>query len=88
MGGADFAKIQACLSAAGISMPTGSGGARPSGPMGTPPSGSARPSGGRPPGGMGGNDSLFSSPEAKAALKACGITMPTGGARPTATPTS
>lgn len=86
-GGFDMSKIQACLKAAGISVPTNSDFPRPSGsfsPGGTPPSG-ARPSG--PPSG-GGAGGLFNSPEAQAALKACGITMPTGGPGPNATPTS
>lgn len=92
-GGVDFAAIQACLTAAGISVPTPSGmpsgQPRPSGSFnGTPPADGVPPSGG--PGAGGGAD-MFQSEEAQAALKACGITMPTGrGARPsvTATPTS
>lgn len=71
---AQLAKIQECLTAAGItvdipsglpSRPTGT--ARP-GPSGAPPSGA-------PGGGLGG---AFSDPDAQAALKACGITLPTG----------
>jgi hypothetical protein len=91
-GGADFTKIQACLKAAGITLPTRSGFPRPSGsfsprarPSGVRPSG-VRPSGGNFRGGAGGQ---FASPQVQAALKACGITIPTGGARrPNATPTS
>ena len=90
-GGADFTAIQNCLSAAGISLPTPSGrpsgAARPSGTFnGTPPTDGARPSGAARAGG-----GLFQSAEVQAALKACGIAVPTGrGARPTATaaPTS
>jgi hypothetical protein len=90
-GGADFQKIQECLSAAGISLPTPSGGFRtpggtpPSGgPQGTPPSGAPRDGGG----GFGGG--RFADPEVQAALKACGITVPTGRPRPsgTASPTA
>ncbi|MBI4942542.1 MAG: hypothetical protein HY830_17515 [Actinobacteria bacterium] len=112
--GADFQKIQQCLSAAGISLPTPSG--RPSGAPagdGTPPAGGpgggvtqgadgrfTAPDGdvytamptpgadGGPAGGDGGPGmgQLFDDPATKAALEACGITLPTG--RPTATPTS
>jgi hypothetical protein len=94
-GGADFAAMQTCLKAAGIAVPTGmpSGGARPSGSArpsgnGTPPADGVRPSGGA---GFGGGGGMFQSKEAQAALKACGITVPTGrGTRPssTATPTA
>jgi hypothetical protein len=85
-GGFDFTKAQACLKAAGIAVPTGNGGPRPSGSGGAIPSGAAgiRPSGaaGGPGGGM------FDSAAAQAALKACGITVPAGGGRPTVTPTN
>jgi hypothetical protein len=97
--GEDFQKIQECLTAAGITLPTPSGGLRgtpPSGaPQGTPPSGAPRgtpPSGapgdGGPGGGFGG---MFSDPDVQAALKACGITAPTGrpdGERPPASSTA
>ena len=80
---ADFRKIQECLTAAGIAMPTPSGGvrtrtgtARPSGSFSRSP----RPSGS---GGFGGGRSrMFSDPKIVAALEACGITVPTGGANP------
>jgi len=79
-------QIQDCLTAAGIAVPTGSG--RPSGaPSGEPsnrPTG--RPSGastGRPSGVGGG---AFADPKAQAALKACGITIPSF--RTGATPSS
>ena len=90
-GGADFTKIQACLKAAGIALPTRSGFPRPSGSF-SRPSGTAfpRPSGsGGPGGGFGGGrggGAMFSDPQVQAALTACGITVPTG--RPTASPTS
>jgi hypothetical protein len=85
--------MQACLTAAGIAVPTPNGSARPSGGPrpsgtfnGTPPTDGTRPSGAAGRGGLGG---LFQSAEAQAALKACGITIPTGGgARPSATATS
>ncbi len=82
------AKVQACLKAAGIAVPTFR---RPSGaPTGSPPSG-ARPTGGFPTGarrsgaGFGGTQST----QFRTALKACGITLPTGGRYPgrTGTPT-
>jgi hypothetical protein len=73
-----LAKIQECLTAAGITVDIPSG--LPSRPTGT-----ARPSGappsGAPGGGLGG---AFSDPDAQAALKACGITLPTG--RPSGLP--
>jgi hypothetical protein len=91
-GGQDFQKIQECLSAAGISLPTPSGTFRPptgtppsGGPQGTPPSGAPGDGG---PGGPGGG--MFSDPQVQAALKACGITVPTGRPRTssTASPTT
>jgi hypothetical protein len=87
-GGVDMTAIQACLTAAGISVPTPSGmpsgRPRPSGTFnGTPPADGVRPS--RAAGGGG----MFQSADVQAALKACGITLPTGqGSRPSATPTS
>jgi len=82
-------QIQACLKAAGISVPTPTGmpsggpGGGPSGmPSGGPPSGG--PSGG-PQGGRGGGVD-FSDKKVQAALKACGISVPT--ARPTTQPSS
>jgi hypothetical protein len=104
-GGGVFAsaKVQACLKAAGITVPTGGrAGGFPSGsrPSGSFPSGSRpsfpRPSGSRPSGaggGFGGNSA--ESQKIQAALKACGITLPTGGNRtgtsastPSASPTA
>jgi hypothetical protein len=89
-GGVDMTAIQACLKAAGIDLPTPSGGVGPSGQPrptgsfnGTPPADGVPPSG-APGGGAGGG--MFESAEVQAALKACGITVPTGrGPRPTAT---
>ena len=98
--GDQFQEIQECLTAAGIAVPTPSGTFRrptgtpgegftpPSGaPDGTPPSGG--PGGGRGGGGFG---QMFQDPQAKAALAACGITVPTGrpsgGPRPSSTPSS
>jgi hypothetical protein len=84
------AKIQQCLQAAGIAVPTFTG--RPSGfPSGARPSGA--PSGTRTGGGFGGR---YANPQMQAALKACGITIPTrrpgaggsGGASPMPTASS
>ncbi len=90
-GGAGFlqsAQVQQCLKAAGITVPTFSAGARPSGSF-TRPSGSfTRPSGSftRPSGAGGGFGGGFfgtdtaEGQQIQAALKACGITVPTGRA--------
>jgi hypothetical protein len=85
---AEQAKIRQCLEAAGISVPTFTRPSNlPSGQRPTFPSGSARPSGG-----FGGE---FADPKVQAALKACGITLPTrrpsgspGAGAPTGSPTS
>lgn len=104
---AELQRIQDCLKAAGISIPTPSGGfrsGRPTDrpPTGTPPADRPRPSGTsptdrpRPSGGPSGpNGGLFGDPKVRAALDACGITLPTGrpagmggtGATPAPTPT-
>lgn len=90
-GGVDFAAVQSCLTAAGIDLPTPSGGPRGTDrPTDRP---TARPSGapnGGNGGGGGGRGGMFQDPEVQAALTACGITLPTGrgGPRPTTTPTS
>lgn len=84
-GGGNFlqsTQVQACLKAAGISIPTRSG-TRPTGsfPSGTRPTGerpTGTPSGGAGAGGAGGGFGAEST-EIQAALKACGITLPTGG---------
>lgn len=94
----DSPAVQACLKAAGIALPTG----RPSGGFGTGTYRSAgstptgRPTGARPSGVGAGRFGGNSAEEKKIqlALKACGITLPTGrptGLRtgqPTAAPSS
>jgi hypothetical protein len=92
---AEMQKIRDCLSAAGISLPTPSGGFRSVNPSDRP---SVRPSRTRPPGspsgGFRGQDrGFFADPQARAALEACGITLPTGRptggpANPSASPTA
>jgi hypothetical protein len=79
--GGDFAKIQQCLEAAGIALPTGSfaappPGARPSGPL---PSGAFPGGSFNPPNGLG---TGLNDPKVQAALEACGLTPP-GGPAPT-----
>jgi len=78
-------KIQRCLKAAGLSasFPTGRPSGVPSGgPSGSPPSGAPSDfTGGGPSGGPGG----IADPEVQAALKACGISLPS---RPTVSATS
>lgn len=84
-GGADMQKIFACLKAAGIDVPDLPSG-MPSGRSSGMPS--DRPSGARPSGapsdfrGRGGID--FSDAKVAAALKACGITVPSGMPAPQA----
>lgn len=79
-------KIVACLQAAGLPVPSAR--ARPTDiptpDQGAPPT--REPGQGRGPGGVGGE---FATPQVRAALQACGITLPTrqpgaGGAPPTA----
>ena len=80
--GGDFSKIQQCLEAAGLTLPSGSfplpsgSCALPSGgfPSGELPSGSFAP----PAGGVGG----LNDPKVQAALEACGITLPGRGPAP------
>jgi len=73
-GGAQFAAIRSCLQAAGIPLPT------PSGPR---PSFTRTPGQPRPSGsagrfrGQGGR--FLSDPKVQAALKACGIALPSAG---------
>jgi hypothetical protein len=75
-GNFDFAKIQECLTAAGIALPSGGSFALPSGGIPQRPSGSfSPPSGGFPGGGL--ND-----PATVAALEACGIALPGASANP------
>jgi hypothetical protein len=78
-GAPDFAKIQQCLAAAGITAPSGGFGPLPSGV--TAPSGSfAPPSGFTPP--SGGFSGGATDPAVAAALKACGITLPAASSNP------
>ena len=82
----DFAKIQQCLAAAGITQPSGftapsggfgplpSGFVPPSGGVGPLPSGFVPASGFTPP--SGGFPGGAADPAVAAALKACGITFP------------
>jgi hypothetical protein len=87
--GQQFTQIEQCLKAAGIAVPTASfrprGSGRPSDrPSFVRPSGTARPSGfPRRGGGFG---ALFQNPQAQAALKACGIALPSFGARRSGAP--
>jgi len=75
-GNVDFAAIQQCLTAAGISAPSGGSFALPYGGVPQQPSGSfAPPSGGFQGGG-------FNDPATLAALKACGITLPAASSNP------
>lgn len=79
-----FQKIQACLSAAGITVPTPSfrsfsPGQRPSFTPGQRPSGSPSD---RQGGGNRGLGQILRDPKAKAALDACGIAVPSFGPRP------
>ena len=75
----EFAAIRQCLQAAGVPLPSidpsrrFSPGARPSGSPRPRPTGSDARRGGR---------GLFADPAVQAALKACGITLPTGGFGP------
>ena len=85
--GVDFQKINDCLQAAGIDVPTGMPSNLPSGmptdrPAGRPTDLPSRmPSGMGAPGQGGGPAGAFNGPEAQAALKACGIELPTIPAR-------
>ena len=123
-GGADFQKISDCLTAAGITLPTPTGGPGGAPPSGAPSAGMSGGPGSGPgsgpgggvtrgpdgkytapdgdvytamptpgadggPGGDGdGPGALFSDPTVRAALEACGLSLPTGRPTPTATPTS
>ena len=77
-----FAKIQECLSAAGIDIKAPGGNVPSGGPTGAPPTG-PRPTDGSfaPPAGAG--QGGLQDPKVKAALEACGISLP---GRPGATP--
>jgi hypothetical protein len=86
---AEFTKIRQCLAAAGIDLPTPS--PRPSGapsgtgfaPEGSPAQGFGQPGAGR----RSGFGNVLRSPAAAAALKACGITLPTRPPGSSGTPT-
>ncbi len=79
--GVDFAKVQQCLQAAGLTLPTGSF-ALPSGsfalPSGGLPSGFVPGGSFAPPAGAG----ALNDPKVQAALKACGISLPGGAPAP------
>ena len=84
-----FGKIQECLTAAGIDMGTPGGNVPSGGPTGAPPTG-PRPTDGSftPPAGAG--QGGLQDPKVKAALEACGMSLPAGpGTAPSgATPSS
>ena len=75
---AQLEKVNACLNAAGVALPSGFPSGAPSGfpsgapsgfPSGAPSGGFSRPAGAGPGGGA------FSDPKIQSALKACGITL-------------
>jgi hypothetical protein len=72
---AERSKVEKCLKAAGISVPTG----RPGGGSSAAPRPSFTPGANRPAGGGGGG--LFGNPQTQQALKACGIAPPTGSSQ-------
>jgi hypothetical protein len=73
--GIDFTKVTACLKAAGIDVPTPTG--TPSGvPTDLPTAGATAP----PTGPGAGGFAQLNTPKARAALKACGITLGAGAA--------
>ena len=77
-GAPDLAKIQECLTAAGLS--AGSFAPFPSGSFAFPSGGAPFPSGSfAPPGGFG---SQLNNPQVQAALQACGISLPNRPAAP------
>jgi len=75
-GNLDVGKIQECLTAAGITAPSGGSFALPSGGLPQQPSGSFAP----PFGGVQGGG--FNDPATLAALEACGITLPAASSNP------
>jgi len=80
--GADFAAYRACLQQHGVTLPSFSPGARPSGSFSRPPGGFSRPPGAsRGPGGDGGGFGGFGSPNpsTSAAQAACASLAPAGG---------
>jgi len=80
-----FTAIRSCLQAAGIAVPTPSGSRRSfTRTPGVTPSPRPSGSGGFRRGGFGG---MFADPKVQAALKACGLTLPSpGGRRPSGAP--
>jgi hypothetical protein len=91
-GTADFAAYTACLAQHGVTVPSFSRGARPSGSFSRPAGTFSRPSGGfsrapgasRGPGGGGGFGGLFGSPNpsTSAARAACASLLPAGAVGP------
>jgi hypothetical protein len=80
-GTADFAAYTACLAQHGVTVPSFSPGARPSGSFSRPPGGFSRsPGGSRGPGGGGGFGGFGGSadPSTAAARAACASLLPTG----------
>jgi hypothetical protein len=77
-----LAQIRSCLTAAGIPVPSGLPTGPPSGrPTGRPsgqPSGRLSPGATPRPGGPRGGLSALADPKIQAAIKACGISLPTG----------
>lgn len=78
--GADFAAYTACLAQHGVTVPSFSPGARPSGTFSRPPGGFSRPPGAsRGPGGGGGFGGFGSpNPSTSAARAACASLLPAG----------
>jgi hypothetical protein len=83
-GNVDFAAIQQCLTAAGITSPSGGSFAIPSGGSFALPSGGVpqRPSGSFAPPSGGFQGGGLNDPATLAALKACGITLPAAPSNP------
>lgn len=80
--GADIAAYTACLQQHGVTLPSFSRSARPSGSFSRPPGGFSRPPGGfsGPPGGGGGFGGFGSAdPSTSAARAACASLLPAGG---------
>jgi hypothetical protein len=83
--GAAFAAYTACLAQHGVTVPSFSAGARPSGSFSRPPGGLSRPPGAsRGPGGGGGGFGGFGSPDpsTSAARAACASLLPAGAFGP------
>ena len=80
---AEFQKIRECLTAAGISIPTPTG-TRSFNPSDRPTDRPSRTPGATRSGGGGFGGGIYADPKVRAALEACGITLPTG--RPSGSP--